>query len=148
MSTGVTVTGGAERFVNTRYGPSIFSHESAEAWAHQRATSAIAVRSSSRSGSSPLARILVASSASCAGSTASLSRAIPRPRLSRAQLQVHYAGLSSIQRKRHAPVVFQPEAGVVCDLPGVPVEIAEGAGVAAVEGLGGLARDLAAVASR
>src|SRR5205807_912529 len=43
---------------------------------------------------------------------------------------------------------LEPEPGVVRDLPGVPVEVAERAGVAAVERLGRLARDLGAAAAR
>src|SRR4051794_24734753 len=55
---------------------------------------------------------------------------------------------SLVPRQNDVAVVIQAEAGVVRDLPRVPVEVAKRAGVAAVERLRGLARDLRAVRAR
>src|SRR5205814_906416 len=52
--------------------------------------------------------------------------------------------LCSNAGKDDVPGVVQAEAGVVCDLPRVPVEIAKSAGVSAVERVRGLVRDLGA----
>src|SRR5579862_8535118 len=54
-------------------------------------------------------------------------------------------GRASTRRQDDVTVVVQPETGIVGDLPGVPVEIAEHTGVPAVERLGRLPRDLGTV---
>jgi hypothetical protein len=48
-------------------------------------------------------------------------------------------------RTDEVSITVQTEARVVRDLPGVPVEVTEGTGVSAVEGVRGLARDLGSV---
>src|SRR5437763_780590 len=63
----------------------------------------------------------------------------------RTRTQFHIKPLSA---EDDAPIRLETEPWVMRDLPRVPVEVAEDAGVAAVEGLGRFARDRGAVPAR